>query len=205
MLEYCYRGEGFLDYTGDEGSKPEEVLMFDVLLHAMADQYQVVGLEEATFDRLLEELNCMLNDTQEISPACLGKIAREIFETTLETEVNFRKAILSEISTRIVTLRRSRRFNEQIHKIDGFWEFLSDFNADAGFRGRYCPCCGEKQFQDRRSNYRKLVCCGACNTWHDLNAWNKRNGEMEPVMAPDADTEDESILEGPSKKRKQVD
>ncbi|KAK8205854.1 hypothetical protein IWZ01DRAFT_485076 [Phyllosticta capitalensis] len=133
-----------------------------------------------------------------ITPARMGRIAREIFETTRDTELHFRKYIMSMISLNFQALRRN---NCEISQVDGFWEVLGDFNPEAGNRYRTCPSCETILTRDMSDCYLELYCCDRCGDSHSLDAWNRKNSELDIDMASDTDTEDGSAAETSETKR----
>ncbi|KAK8236917.1 hypothetical protein HDK77DRAFT_428782 [Phyllosticta capitalensis] len=218
MLDYCYVGDEsawFATETGCIGELcAEGELRFHVLLHAIADKYQVVDLKAKALERFQWLIECDVLDahydgdtTKPISPAGIGRIARDIFDTTTEKD-SLRKHFLAQVSLRIDTLLQSSRFVTEVNEIDGFWQQLVEVNVEAGYRARACPSCKVMCQQDFRKTF-SSVCdnreCADCGESHYLSRWNYEGPKSEYEIAPDTDTEEGDAAESSTKKRKRDD
>ncbi|KAK7533205.1 uncharacterized protein J3D65DRAFT_605750 [Phyllosticta citribraziliensis] len=217
MLEFCYRGEesSFLDTVvgklGGDGAEAE--LRFYVHLNAMGDKYQIEPLKYHAF-RHFEELATESFNAQytgygkPITPAGVARIARDILETTHDTDSSsdypLRIFFLCELSQRVDTFRRSKRFTAEADRIDGFWETTSKVNAEFGYRLRHCLVCGHLQAEDLRLKVSCLILCTRCGQSSNAIAWNKHNSRIDATaMEPDTESEEERSGKKSSKSKKQ--
>ncbi|KAK8153546.1 hypothetical protein BKA80DRAFT_258120 [Phyllosticta citrichinensis] len=217
MLEFCYRGEesSFLDTVvgklGGDGAEAE--LRFYVHLNAMGDKYQIEPLKYHAF-RHFEELASESFNSQytgygkPITPAGVARIARDILETTHDTDSSsdypLRIFFLCELSQRVDTFRRSKRFTAEADRIDGFWETTSKVNAEFGYRLRHCLFCGHLQAEDLRLRVSCPILCRRCGQASNAIAWNEHNSRIDATaMEPDTESEEEHSAKKPSKSKKQ--
>ncbi|KAK8205853.1 hypothetical protein IWZ01DRAFT_529288 [Phyllosticta capitalensis] len=215
MLAHCYRVYSTMDGTFhyDEDievefdKRPrrdaETELRFFVLLNAIGDKYQIVGLQEKVFERFEEMIDPynalnnrydLENARMNITPAGVGRILRDIFKTTREDD-KFRKYFLCRVSLEINKFQWSSRFNNEVDNIDGFWKSLSKINIEIGYRERRCPSCNQLQEEDLRSFYPASTRCCHCNERHTLERWNEGNTDLDDDLVQDTDTEEEGIGE----------
>lgn len=109
------------------------------------------------------------NAGKNITPAGVGRIIRDVFETTREDD-KFRVYFLCRVSLEIDLLQWSSRFTAEVDQIDGYWKSLSQINVDVGYRERRCPSCYELQEEDLRSFYPASTRCCHYNERHELES-----------------------------------
>ncbi|KAK8153548.1 hypothetical protein BKA80DRAFT_313963 [Phyllosticta citrichinensis] len=222
MLVYCYHSNEKsplkLDFYNMSRSNDTEVeLRAQVTLYAMADKYQIFGLEELMIHCFEKVLDGRGGPFLPIAPAGVGRVASDIFETTRDTETVLRNIILVFVTDRLHRLMISNRFIAEIDRIDGvdgvdsFWKALAAINAQQGNRPRKCVTCGEEDIAELYSREHdmkwphKLFQCGICGAGHGLDERNERNGQLFKELAPETDIGEDGGDNpdgSPSKKRK---
>ncbi|KAK8205146.1 hypothetical protein IWZ01DRAFT_559744 [Phyllosticta capitalensis] len=185
MLSYCYTGRVDEDMLEDREAPPcNQFGVEEAEIYAIADKYQIHGLECAAIERFRDYLE---ENTPDNLDECwwhqhVSVIAKKVYETTPSTNRGLRDIVLSYTWAFFDHLVQSKVFKANTDKIEDFWAEFAQFHADRKARLRRCPDCGIRSMQSFQSwtthlkdSVPKAKCaiCPHCRGTSSFKAWNR--------------------------------